>query len=263
MKNLFLAALLSACSMLAHADLLDTIKARGTLLAGVRADIPPFGQRNKNQSVSGYDVDFAGAIAKKMGVKLVVLDLDPNERIAAVKSGKIDILVATFTKTPEREREVNCSSGYFVAAQKVLSKKGKFLTPESLAKANIGVARGTTGADLVRKLYPKATVVAFDDIPEAVRFLEEGKIDAVVDDEPSLARNLSTMSNKAQFELSSYANATEIYAIAAKLGEKRLMNIINETLLEMEKTGEAERIFNQWFGPQTATPFPRTFKIRG
>ena len=249
--------------MLAHADLLDTIKARGTLLAGVRADIPPFGQRNKNQSVSGYDVDFAGAIAKKMGVKLVVLDLDPNERIAAVKSGKIDILVATFTKTPEREREVNCSSGYFVAAQKVLSKKGKFLTPESLAKANIGVARGTTGADLVRKLYPKATVVAFDDIPEAVRFLEEGKIDAVVDDEPSLARNLSTMSNKAQFELSSYANATEIYAIAAKLGEKRLMNIINETLLEMEKTGEAERIFNQWFGPQTATPFPRTFKIRG
>ncbi|MBY0444208.1 MAG: transporter substrate-binding domain-containing protein [Burkholderiales bacterium] len=263
MNKFLLATLFALTSLVSHADLLDTIKARGSLIAGVRADIPPFGQRNKNQTVSGYDVDFAGAMAKKLGVKLVVQDLDPNERIAAVKSGKIDILVATFTKTAEREREVSCSNGYFVAAQKVLSKKGKFPSPESLAKANIGVARGTTGSDLVRKQYPKATVIAFDDIPEAVRFLEEGKIDAVVDDEPSLARSLSKMSNKAQFELSSYANATEIYAIAAKLGEKRLMSLINETLIEMENSGEAERIFNQWFGPQTATPFPRTFKIRG
>lgn len=263
MYKLLLAALFTFSSVMAHADMVDVIKARGSLVAGVRADIPPFGQRNKNQTVSGYDIDFAGAIAKKLGVKLVVQDLDPIERISAVKSGKVDVLVATFTKTAEREREVSFSIGYFVASQKVLSKKGKFPTPESLAKATIGVARGTTGSDLVRKQYPKATVIAFDDIPQAVNFLNEGKIDAVVDDEPSLARSLSKMPAKAQFELSAYANATEIYAIATKLGEKRLMNLINETLNEMENSGEAELIFNRWFGPQTNTPFPRTFRIQG
>ncbi|AZN37428.1 transporter substrate-binding domain-containing protein [Iodobacter ciconiae] len=262
--NKFLLAILCAfSSLLSHADLLDTIKARGTLVAGVRADIPPFGQRNKNGTISGYDVDFAGAIARKLGVKLVVQDLDPNERISSVKTGKIDVLVATFTKTAEREREVNCSYGYFVAAQKVLAGKGKFPSPESLANASIGAMRGTTGLDLVRKQYPKATVVVFDDIPEAVRSLENGKIDAVVDDEPALVRPLSKMTNKAQFELSNYANAIEVYALAIKLGEKRFMDLINEALLEMENNGEAERIFNQWFGPQTLTPFPRTFRIGG
>lgn len=263
MNKFLLVMLFALTSLMSHADLLDTIKARGTLVAGVRADIPPFGQRNKNQTVSGYDVDFAGAIAKKLDVKLLVQDLDPNDRIAAVKSGKVDILVATLVKTAEREREVSCSNGYFVAAVKVLSKKGKFPSPESLANAKIGVTRGTPHVEFVRKQYPNATVIVFEDSPEAISSLADGKIDAVVNGEPVLAGLLSKMSNPTQFEVSTYANATEIYTIAVKLGEKRLLGVINETLIEMEKIGEAERIFNQWFGPKTATPLPRTFKIFG
>jgi polar amino acid transport system substrate-binding protein len=115
----------------------------------------------------------------------------------------------------------------------------------------------------VRKQYPNATVIVFEDSPEAISSLTDGKIDAVVDAEPVLAGLLSKMSNRTQFEVSTYANATEIYTIAVKLGEKRLLSVINETLIEMEKIGEAERIFNQWFGPKTATPLPRTFKIFG
>ena len=263
MQRLLLATLLSAFSMLAHADLLDSIKARGTLIAGVSADVPPFGQRNKNHTVSGYDVDFAAAIAKKLGVKLVVQDVDPAARIPAVKSGKADIIVAAFTKTPEREREVACSIGYFVAAQKALSKKGKYPTSESLAKLRIAVSRGTTGEELSRKLYPKAHITAFADIAEATRSLEQGGVDVVMDDEPTLAGALNLMTSKSQYELSGFSNATEILSIAVKLGEKRLLNVVNETLLETEKSGEAELIFNRWFGPQTNTPFPRTFRIQG
>ncbi|QBC44163.1 transporter substrate-binding domain-containing protein [Iodobacter fluviatilis] len=263
MQRLILAGFLSVCSVLAHADLIDTIKARGTLVAGVSADVPPFGQRNKNHTVSGYDVDFAAAIAKKLGVKLVVQDVDPAERIPSVKSGKVDVIVAAFTKTPEREREVACSIGYFVAAQKALNKKGKYPSPESLAKLRIAVSSGTTGEELSKKLYPKAQITAFSDISNAVRSLEQGGVDVVMDDEPTLAGALNIMTTKAQYEISSYSNAIEILSIAVKLNEKRLLNLVNETLLETEKTGEAELIFNRWFGPQSNTPFPRTFRIQG
>ena len=84
-----------------------------------------------------------------------------------------------------------------------------------------------------------------------------------MDDEPTLAGALNIMTTKAQYEISSYSNAIEILSIAVKLNEKRLLNLVNETLLETEKTGEAELIFNRWFGPQSNTPFPRTFRIQG
>ncbi|MEN9656939.1 MAG: hypothetical protein RL571_404 [Pseudomonadota bacterium] len=263
MLRIFIASLLSAISLMAHADLLDTIKTRGVLVVGILPDNPPFARRNSNQTFSGYDIDYASLIARKMGVKLQVLDLDPGQRIASLKAGKVDILVAAFTKTPEREREVSCSLGYFVAAQKALSRKGRYPTSESLANARLGVSKGTTGESASRKLYPNASMTTFADIPEATRALDQGIIDAVMHDEPILAGALNKMPNKSQYEISNFSNTTEILAIATKLGEKRLMNVVNESLIESEKTGEAEQIFNRWFGPQTNNSFPRTFRIQG
>jgi polar amino acid transport system substrate-binding protein len=263
MLRIFIASLLSAISLMAHADLLDTIKTRGVLVVGILPDNPPFARRNDNQTFSGYDIDYASLIAKKMGVKLQVLDLDPSHRIPSLKAGKVDILVAAFTKTPEREREVSCSLGYFVAAQKALTRKGRYPTSDSLANARLGASKGTTGESTSRKLYPNASMTTFADIPDAIRALDQGTIDAVMNDEPTLAAALNKMPNRSQYEISNFSNTTEILAIATKLGEKRLMNTVNELLIESEKTGEAEKIFNRWFGPQTSTPFPRTFRIQG
>ncbi|MFC7421525.1 transporter substrate-binding domain-containing protein [Iodobacter arcticus] len=262
MLRIFIAGLLSACSLMAHADLLDIIKARGTLVVGVLPDNPPFARRNENHTFSGYDIDFATLMAKKMGVQLRVRDLDPGERITSLKSGKVDMVVATFAKTPEREREVSCSLGYFVAAQKALTKKGLYRTSESLANARLGVAKGTAGETVSLKLYPKATIITFADIPEATSALEQGRIDAIMHFEPTLVGALNIMPSKAQYGISEFSNATDVLAIAVKLGEKRLLNIVNETLIESEKSGEAVEIFNRWFGPHTNTPLPRTFRIQ-
>ncbi|AZN35927.1 transporter substrate-binding domain-containing protein [Iodobacter ciconiae] len=263
MLRIFIASLLSAISLMAHADLLDTIKTRGFLIVGTLPDQPPFAIRNANRTFSGYDIDFAALIARKMGVKLKIQDLDPTDRIGTVKSGKIDVLVATFTKTLEREREVSCSLGYFVTSKKILSRKGRYKTAESLANARIGVSKGTTDEIISHKLYPKATIVTFPDMPEAAYALEQDRIDAMMDDEAALAGKLSQMRNRSLYEISDYSSATETFAIATKLGEKRLMNLINEALIEAEHNGEAVQIFNRWFGPQTSTPFLRTFRIQG
>ncbi|AZN35928.1 transporter substrate-binding domain-containing protein [Iodobacter ciconiae] len=263
MLRMFIASLLSAISLMAHADLIDTIKEREYLVVGTLPDHPPFAKRNNNNTVSGYDIDFASIIANKLGVKLKIQDLDPADRIGAVKSGKVDILVATFTKTLEREREVSCSLGYFVSAQKVLTRKGQFQTAESLANARIGVSKGGTGENTSRKLYPKASIITFADIPEASQALAQSRIDVFMADEAALVGRLNAMPNKSLYEISNYAITTESFAIATKLGEKRLMNLINESLIESEQNGEATKIFNRWFGPQTSTPFPRTFRIQG
>ncbi|MFC4161515.1 transporter substrate-binding domain-containing protein [Chitinimonas lacunae] len=260
--SVLLSASLLLAAVFAQADQLDDIKARGQLVAAVIADAPPFGSFNADKTVSGYDIDFASAIAKKIGVKLVVRDVQPSQRIPYVKQGQADIAVATLTKTSERAKEIDFSLGYFVTGQKFLVRRGKYNSIESLTRARIGVAQSTTSEAQLRKELPNSTVVLFPDNPEAIKALVDGQIDAVTTDEPVLAGLLAKLPNRGQFEIPEISISTEAYGIGIRKGEKRLQKLIDETLLEMEQSGEAERIFNRWFGPNSSTPLTRIFRIR-
>ncbi|QDQ28488.1 transporter substrate-binding domain-containing protein [Chitinimonas arctica] len=258
MRGFALMGLLAAVN--AQADSVDAIKSRGVLTVGVVID-PPFGIKNKDGSISGYDVDFAFAIAKKLGVKPVVLELEAEDRVAALNNRKIDILTA-FTKTFEREKLVSFSNGYFVTGQKFVAKIGKIKEMNDAKALSIGAVRGTTAEKTIKQELPTTSVISFVDIDEAFKFLQQGKIDAVTYDEPILAGKLSQMPGKQQYEISPVSVSVKAYGIAVFKGEKRLVNVINDTLGEMERAGDAERIFNRWFGPTTTSPLPRVFKIQ-
>lgn len=250
-------------SQAAYADLLDTIKARGRLVVGSNAEAPPFGFVNPDKTISGYDIDMATLVAKKLGVQVVVQNVSPSERIDFLRSGKIDLIVATMTKTAERERQVDFSYGYFVTGQKVLSKKGRFPDPSTLTGASIGVARGSTSETQFKQLFPKTMLISMDTTTQAVDFFKAGKIDGVTGDEPALAGLLTKLPNAAQYEVSGFSLSTEAYGMAVKKGESRLLKQVNDALVESEKSGEAAKVFNRWFGPNTTNPMVRFFKIGG
>ncbi|WP_374351227.1 transporter substrate-binding domain-containing protein [Chitinimonas sp.] len=243
------------------ADVLDRVKSKGVLTVGVVVD-PPFGIKNKNGSLSGYDVDFAIAIAKKLGVKPQILELDSEERLAALNGNKIDILTA-FTKTAEREKQVNFSYGYFVTGQKFVAKVGKIKTLDDVKPLAVGAIRDTTSEKLIKKELPNTTVISFADMDDAFTFLRQGKVDAITHDEPILAGKLALLQGKQQYEISPIALSTKAYGLAVVKSEKRLVGVINETLLELEASGEAARIFERWFGDKSTAPLMRIFKIQG
>ncbi|MGQ5524330.1 transporter substrate-binding domain-containing protein [Chitinimonas sp. PSY-7] len=247
----------------AQADLVDDVKSRGQLVVGTNADAPPFGFQNKDKTISGYDVDMAALVAKKLGVKFVVQNLDPADRINLLRTKKVDMIASTFTKTVERERQVDFSVGYFVSGQKVLARKGRFTDLGSLGSGTIGVARGTTSESQFKHLFPKAMLVSMDDTHTALTFLQNGKVDGVTADEPALAGLQAKMPNRDQYEISVFSLSTEAFGMAVRKGETRFLKLINEALVESEQNGEAARIFNRWFGPETQTPLIRIFRITG
>lgn len=246
----------------AVADDLDEIRKRGTLVVGVKDSTPPFGVLNtKTQTISGYDVDFAAAIAKKLGVKLTVKAVESAQRIPALQSKDVDMIIATMTKNAEREKQVDFSYGYFITGQKFVVRKGKVNSIEDLTTAAIGTASGSTSEKQLRKEMPSANVVLFPDYDEAFKALGQGSLDAVSTDEPILAGLLNKMPKKAQFEIPNVTISIEVYGIAVRKGEKRLLAEVNSALVEAEQSGEADKIFNRWFGPQTNAPLMRLFKI--
>ncbi len=83
----------------ASADDLATIKQRGTLLVGVKADYPPFGFRSSSGEIVGIEPALAEDVAKSLGVKLELVPVVASNRIEFLEQGKIDLIIATMNDT--------------------------------------------------------------------------------------------------------------------------------------------------------------------
>ncbi|WP_371351252.1 transporter substrate-binding domain-containing protein, partial [Salmonella sp. M265] len=84
-------------------------------------------------------VDYAKALADKLGVRLQVLPTNPANRIPLLTANKVDLVLANFTITPERAQQVDFSIPYFSSGQQFIVKKGTLTSPEVLNKWRVGV----------------------------------------------------------------------------------------------------------------------------
>lgn len=255
------------CGAAMAADTLAAVKKSGVLVAGVKDSLPPFGSVDpQTKEFVGYDIDFVKYIAKKLGVRVEFKPVTSANRMPMLMEGRVDILAATMTKNPERAKQVDFSYTYFLTGQKFLTKKGTVHSLKDLEGKKIGTAKGSTSEQNVRKSVPSATVLSFDDYPQGVLGVQQGKVIAVTTDESILAGQLGKLeknpATKGKFEIPDIAISEEPYGLAMRKGDTNFVKFVNDTLLEMEKNGEAKKIFEKWFGPQSDSPIARgKFKI--
>lgn len=245
------------------ADVYDTIKARGVLIGGVKDSTPGFGYIDeKSREIVGYDVDFLKAIAKKMGVKLELKPVTSASRMPQLLAGNIDIIAATMTKTAERAKQIDFSYTYFMTGQKFIVRKGMVKSLNDLNGKRIGTAKGSTSEQNASKALPKSTVISYDDYPQAFLALQQNKVFAITTDESILAQLLGKAPDKKKYEITGFAISDEPYGLGIAKGSPKFVKFVNDTLTAMEKSGEAKKIHNKWFGPKSETPMARgSFKI--
>lgn len=255
------------CGAALAGDTLAAVKKKGVLVAGVKDSLPPFGSVDPNtKEFVGYDIDFVKYIAKKLKVKVEYKPVTSANRMPMLMEGRVDILAATMTKTPERARQIDFSYTYFLTGQKFLTKKGTVKSLKDLEGKKIGTAKGSTSEQNVKKSVPSATVLSFDDYPQGVLAVQQGKVIAVTTDESILAGQLGKLeknpATKGQYEIPDITISAEPYGLGMRKGDTNLVKFVAAVLLEMEKNGEAKKIFDRWFGPNTDSPINRgKFKI--
>lgn len=255
-------ALFSALSFSAQADKLADIKAAGVVKVATFDANPPFGAIDpKTHDIVGYDVDFAKALAKSLGVKLQLVATNPANRIPLLQSGKVDLIVADITITPERAQVIDFSTPYFVTGQQFLVPASSPDKLDAYSKARIGAVKGTTGEQALHQRFPQSRVLAYDDIPLALTALRNGNVQAITQDSTILAGLLAGAPDKAKFKILPDLLSKEEIGVGVSKGESALLNKVNEELVNLEKSGEAAKIYDTWFGPQTKTPAPRSFTI--
>ena len=96
---------------------LDEIKASGTINIGVFSDKNPFGYVDENGEYQGYDVYFARRIGEDLGVTVNYVSTEAANRVEYLETGKVDIILANFTVTPERAEKVDFALPYMNVAR--------------------------------------------------------------------------------------------------------------------------------------------------
>ena len=264
MATVTAAVMLLAPALPAIADRLDEVKARGRIIVGVSDATPPFTfKRPGEPDHAGYDIDLVRAVAKRLGVAVETVSLSSAERIPMLKGGQVDFVATSMTRTPERLRDVDFSVIYFVTPHAVIVKKSSGITSvHQLAGRKASSASTSTAGSNLKEVAPSVNIVYVRDYAVAFAALKDGSVDAFPTDESVLRAIVQQDGHRDDYLfLPDFAKSRNV-GFALKKDEPRFKEDINRALLDIEETGEAARIFDAWFGPDSQEPMQRSFKIR-
>ena len=262
MKALAAIALLCACvSAWAQSPVLDRIRQTGTINLGYVDGAAPFSMKGADGEPRGYSVDLCRSVAEgireqlgvaKLAVRWTLLTL--QNRLEAVRAGKIDLECSTTTWTLTRQQNIDFSLITFIDGVSIMSKSGtQFFRFADFEGRRIAVITGTTAVgvleEALRRRSMKAEIVKVADRPQAIKLIEAGKVDGLASDRMALIGTVLREPGDTVFRLLDEDFSVEQYALAMPKGDHDFRLGVNRVLARLYRTGEIVPIYNRWLGP--------------
>lgn len=228
---------------------LSTVQA-GKLHMATNAAFPPYEMTDDSGGFEGIDVEIAEKIAAKLGLELVVDDMDFSSVLTSVQGGKADIAMAGLTVTPDRQKNVDFTDSYATGVQVVIVPEDSDIkTIDDLAKDKmIGTQEGTTGFIYCSDTpenggFGEDHVIAYTNGATAIQALLAGKVNAVViDSQPAkefVAANDGLKILETEF-------VSEDYAIGVSKDNPELLEAVNNALNELIEDGTVQEILDKY-----------------
>ena len=219
---------------------LDEIKASGVINIGVFSDKNPFGYVDENGEYQGYDVYFANRIGQDLGLTVNFVSTEAASRVEYLETGKVDIVLANFTVTPERAEKVDFALPYMNVALGVVSPDSRVITDLSQLTADdqVIVITGTTAEDYLVKNNPEIKLQKFDTYANAKTALENGSAAAWANDNTEVIAY--ALQNEGYTVGIPSLGSQDTIAPAVSKGNETLLNWINDEI----KALAAENFFH-------------------
>jgi len=224
--------------------------ASGKLTIATSPDYPPF-ENLENGEYVGLDIEIAKAVAKELGLQPEFKTLQFDAIIPAIAAGgQADIGISGFSVDPERAKEIDFSSSYYIDDQSIAVMNNSPITDANAdAELNkegviIAVQSGTTGEAYVQENYPKATAQAYGNSTDAFAAMQSGQANAVCTNKAVVEAMLADAYKDAKV-VKSIATGEE-YAIVVSKDNTALTAAINDALAKLKSDGTIEKLTNQF-----------------
>ncbi|MFI6559746.1 glutamate ABC transporter substrate-binding protein [Streptomyces sp. NPDC050534] len=250
---LALAVAATACGSSDNKDSGSSSGGGKKISVGIKFDQPGLGQKTP-QGYSGFDVDVATYVAKKLGYSADQIEWKESksaDRETMLQRGDVDFIAATYSITPERQQKVDFAGPYLLAHQDVLirSDDNSIKSPADLNKKKLCSVTGSTSAQNVKdKLAPKAQLQQYPTYSACLTGVQNGAIDALTTDDSILAGYAAQAQYKGKFKLGGFKMTNENYGIGVKKGSA-LKAKINTALEAMVSDGSWDTAVKKNFGP--------------
>jgi polar amino acid transport system substrate-binding protein len=246
---------LSACGPKEPANHLEAIKQEGKLVAGTSADYPPFESVDEDGNMVGFDIDLINEIGKRMGVEVEIQDMPFDSLIAGVQEGKIDLSIAAFNYTEERDKTVDFTDAYYYAEDGFLVAEdfaGEITAPEDAAQYKVGVQTGATADSWATEnlldagLMSEENLFRYERMDQAALDVKAGRIDILITDyipAQALAGELGGLKVVYHAEVS-----TGPVNIIVPEGDVELTNALNEIIADLLEEGFIDELAERHIG---------------
>ena len=221
----------------------------GKLIMSTNAAFPPYESTDDKGNYIGIDIEVAQAIADKLGLELVIDNMEFTAALEAAQKGKSDMVMAGVTVTPDREMVMEFSKTYATGIQVVIVPEDSAIkTIDDLDGKKIGTQMGTTGYLFCSDTpenggYGEENVVAYDNGITAVQALLKGQIDCIViDNAPAQA----FVKENPGLKILETEFAVEDYAIGFAKGNTALKDAVNKALDELIADGTVQKIIDKY-----------------
>lgn len=238
----------------AAADTLATIKERGTLIVGTKADYKPYGFRDPSGAIIGLEPDLAADVARRLGVKLELLPVQASNRMQFLQQGRIDLMIATMTDRPDRRKVVGIPEpNYYSSGTNVLAKSSAGLEQwDALRGRNICGIQGSFYNKKTSRDFG-ANILAFRGTAEALTALKAGRCVGFVYDESFIVSKL----REEQWDGYEAALPTiddEPWGVGVPPGDTAFLAYMSEVIQDWHKSGLILELERKW-GIQPNTSF--------
>ena len=241
-----------------YGDFAGSLIEEGKLIMVTNASFPPYEMTDDDNNVIGIDPDIAQVIADKLGLELVIDNIDFDAALVAVQEGRADVMLAGMSYSEERDLVMDFSDTYATGYQVIIVREDDdriaggnddlmLVDAEGnvIEDVQIGVQRGTTGELYCQDSYGVDKVTSLDNGSVAVQALLNGQVDCVVID---IGPAEEYVEANPGLKIVEGAYTIEDYCVGVSEGNTALLEAVNKALNEMIDDGTVQEIMDQYIG---------------
>lgn len=226
---------------------LDKVVDNEVLKVAILPDNPPWSVVDKNNEFKGYDVDIAKRLAESLGVELEIVTAEGANRLPLVESGKVDVVISSFTITDDRAKSIHFTEPYASAGSLPLFKVNNPIESlDDLAGKKVAVARGSTNDAILSEYFPAAEAVRFDSIADAFQALKTDKVDVLLEESPLVYEFSKNNNDMKALDIEPFKPG--LIGMAVKKGDFDWLNYLNSFIRNLHSSGDNAEMYYEWFG---------------